>query len=68
MTERALPMNIIPPAEKPDVQQRWRGNPIIKSIIENDPIIEKIITYNINVTLKLSMVVNPKIRFKLSVA
>lgn len=43
MTERALPMNIIPPAEKPDVQQRWRGNPIIKSIIENDPIIEKII-------------------------
>tara|TARA_R110000824_G_scaffold6489_6_gene29924 strand:- start:2881 stop:3600 length:720 start_codon:yes stop_codon:yes gene_type:complete len=42
-SEGELPVDIIPPAEKPNVEQRWRGNPTIKSIIENDPIIERII-------------------------
>jgi|TARA_R110002020_G_scaffold363714_1_gene576039 soluble lytic murein transglycosylase-like protein len=45
MSERELPMNIIPPAEKPDVgyNPNWKENPTIKSIIKNDPIIERII-------------------------
>jgi len=43
--ERKLPVDIVPPAEKPDVgyNPNWRENPDIKSIIENDPIIERII-------------------------
>jgi len=43
--ERKLPVDIVPPAEKPDVgyNPNWRENPTIKSIIENDPIIERII-------------------------